>query len=62
MTAVTFDALKYAEALKAAGVPEAQAEAQAAALADALREGGHDLATTADIAELRLGWPSSRPN
>lgn len=53
MTAVTFDTLKYAEALKASGVPDAQAKAQAAALADALREGGQDLATKADIAELR---------
>ena len=48
---MTFDALKYVEALKGAGVPEAQATAQAAALAEAL---GHDLATKADIAELRL--------
>ena len=50
MTAVTFDTLKYAEALKTAGVPEAQAEA----LAEALRQGGQELATKADIAELRM--------
>ena len=54
MTAVTFDTLKYAEALKTAGVPEAQAKAQAEALADALRQGGMDLATKADIAELKM--------
>jgi hypothetical protein len=52
MTAVTFDTLKYAEALKTAGVPEAQAEAEA--LAEALRQGGQELATKADIAELRM--------
>jgi hypothetical protein len=53
MTATTFDTLKYAERLRAAGVPELQAKAQAQALADALREGGQDFATKADIAELR---------
>jgi hypothetical protein len=50
MTAVTFDTLKYAEALKTAGVPEAQAEA----LAEALRQGSQELAAKADIAELRM--------
>lgn len=49
MSAVPFDTLKYAEALKRAGVPEAQAEAQAEALVDALRQGGQDLATKADL-------------
>jgi hypothetical protein len=49
MTTVTFDTLKYAEALKTAGVPDAQAEA----LAEALRQGGQDLPTKADIAELK---------
>ena len=53
MSRVTFDTLKYAEALKSAGVPDAQAKAQAEALADALRQGGQDLATKADIAELK---------
>ena len=53
MSTVTFDTLKYAEALKSAGVPDAQAKAQAEALADALRQGGQDLATKADIAELK---------
>lgn len=52
MTTVTFDTLNYAEALKAAGVPEAQAKAQAQALAEVLQQGGQDLATKADIAEL----------
>jgi hypothetical protein len=49
MSAVPFDTLKYAEALKTAGVPDAQARAQAEALAEALRQGGRDLATKADI-------------
>lgn len=53
MMTVTFDTLKYAEALKTAGVPDAQAKAQAEALADALRQGGMGLATKADIAELK---------
>lgn len=54
MTAVTFDTLKYAAALKAAGVPDDHAKAQAEALADALRQASQDLATKADIAELRM--------
>jgi len=49
MTAVTFDTLKYAESLKAAGVPDAQAKAQAEALAEALRQGGQGLVTKADL-------------
>jgi hypothetical protein len=57
MSAAPFDTLKYAEALKAAGVPDVQAKAQAEALADALREGGRELVTKADlkvaIAELK---------
>ena len=53
MSTVTFDTLKYAEALKSAGVPDVQAKAQAEALADALRQGGQDLPTKADIAELK---------
>jgi hypothetical protein len=54
MGTVTFDTLKYAEALKTAGVPDVQAKAQAEALADALRQGGQELATKADITELRM--------
>lgn len=54
MSAVPFDTLKYAGALKTAGVPDAQAEAQAKALADALTQGGQHLATKGDIAELRM--------
>ena len=53
MSAAPFDTLKYAEALKAAGVPDPQAKAQAEALAEALRQSGQGLATRADIAELK---------
>ena len=49
MSAVPFDTLKYAEALKTAGVPEVQAKAQAEALADVLRQGGQNLVTKADL-------------
>jgi len=37
MSTTTFDTLAYAKRLRDAGVPEPQAEAQSAALADALR-------------------------
>jgi hypothetical protein len=48
MSAVPFDTLKYAEALKAAGWTDAEARFQAEALADALKQGqGH--ATKADL-------------
>jgi len=51
MTTATFDTLGYFEKLKAAGVPEAQAKAQA----DALREVIEDnLATKRDLKELEL--------
>lgn len=49
---MTFDTLKFVETLKATGVPEAQAKAQAEALVDALGQGGLDLATKGGIAEL----------
>jgi hypothetical protein len=51
MTAVTFDTLKFANRLKAAGVPSQQAEAEAEALADALSSS--DLATRTDLIELK---------
>ncbi len=54
MTATTFDTLAYARRLREAGVPELQAEAQAAALADALRQNAGELATKADLRELEL--------
>ena len=50
MTVATFDTLKYANTLKAAGVPDKQAEAQAAVLADALAVNLKDLVTKDDLA------------
>jgi len=54
MTTTTFDTLAYAKRLREAGVPEPQAEAQAGALADALRQNAGELATKQDVQELRL--------
>src|SRR5207249_3861812 len=51
MTTVTFDTLKFANRLKAAGVPDNQAEAFADAFKEA--QGEAELATKADIAEIR---------
>jgi hypothetical protein len=51
MTAVTFDTLKFANGLKAAGVPAQQAEAEAEALVDALSSS--DLATRTVLIELK---------
>ena len=50
VTATGFDTLAYARRLKAAGVDEAQAEAHAEAVRDAVTEG---VATKADLAELK---------
>ena len=49
VTATGFDTLTYARRLKAAGVDEAQAEAHAEAVRDAVTEG---VATKADLASL----------
>jgi hypothetical protein len=55
MTTTTFDTLKFAKRLEAAGVPSAQAEAfaeaQREALAEAIELG--QLATKADLMELK---------
>jgi len=53
MTTITFDTLAYAKRLRDAGISEPQAEAQASALADALRQSAGELATQAGLAELR---------
>lgn len=51
---VVFNTLAYAEKLKASGVPDEQAKAQATALNDVLSESsGNVLATKLDIAELK---------
>ena len=53
MSAITFDTLKYVERLKAAGVPEPQAKAEAEALRDVLSESlDTTLATRGDFAAL----------
>jgi hypothetical protein len=54
LTATTFDTLAYAKRLRDAGVPEPQADAHAAALADALKSNAGELATKADLENLRL--------
>ncbi len=51
MATVTFDTLKFSDTLKQAGVPPAQAEAEARAFATAIGE--VDVATKRDIDDLR---------
>ncbi|MDR2213344.1 MAG: CCDC90 family protein [Pseudomonadales bacterium] len=58
MTTVTFDTLKFANQLKAAGVSTQQAEAQASALADALDVNLRELATKSDLRELERSTKS----
>lgn len=57
MAVATFDTLKFANTLKAAGVPEKQAEAQAAAFAEVIQINLKELVTkddlTREIADLR---------
>lgn len=49
MASVTFDTLKFANRLKAAGVPDKQAEAEAEALAEVMEINLRDLATKEDL-------------
>ena len=54
MATVTFDTLKFVEKLRAAGVPEPQAKAQAEVLVSALSEAMEvQLATKQDIRDVR---------
>lgn len=53
MATATFDTLKFANRLKAAGVPDKQAKAEAEALADALEVNLRDLATKSDLLAVR---------
>jgi hypothetical protein len=53
MSVAAFDTLKYAKHLRDAGVSDAQAEAQVAALAEALQAGIQELATKRDIADVK---------
>jgi hypothetical protein len=54
MSSLTFDALKYAEALESAGFSREQAKLQASALSDVLDVNLKDLATKGDLRELEL--------
>jgi len=49
VTAITFDTLKFANRLKAAGVPSAQAEAEAEALSEVFEANTDALATKEDV-------------
>lgn len=49
MAVATFDTLKFANTLKAAGVPSQQAEAQAVAFAEVIQLNFKDLVTKADL-------------
>lgn len=53
MATITFDTLRFVEKLKAAGVPEAQAKAEAEALQEALGTAGFDVVTK-DYLDARL--------
>jgi hypothetical protein len=59
---LTFDTLKFANELKAAGVPDRQAEAEAVALANVLAETVRtsDLATKADTKNLEIKIAETR--
>lgn len=50
MAVATFDTLKFANTLKAAGVPDKQAEAQAAAFAEVIQINLKDLVAKDDLA------------
>lgn len=54
MAAIAFDTLKFANRLKTAGVPPAQAEAEAEVFADIFEANFDALATKADLRELEL--------
>jgi hypothetical protein len=51
MTAIPFNTLRFANRLKAAGVPDKQAEAEAEAIAEVFETGTLDLATKSDLRE-----------
>lgn len=52
MASIAFDTLKFADRLKQAGIPAAQAEAEAHAIAEALTTS--DIATKTDLLELKI--------
>ncbi|MGZ5008580.1 MAG: hypothetical protein ACXWE9_08125 [Methylobacter sp.] len=49
MATITFDTLKFSNTLKAAGVPPAQAEAEAAALSEVLEVNLKELVAKEDL-------------
>jgi hypothetical protein len=53
MTTLTFDTLKYANTLKAAGFTPEQAEAQAGALSEVLEVNLKELVTKGDLKQLK---------
>ena len=53
MAVVTFDRVRFANTLKAAGVPDKQAEAQAIAFAEVVHVNLKDLATKDDLGALK---------
>ena len=53
VTVTASDTLAYARKLKAAGIPEMQAEAQATALVDVLKESVSELATRTDVSDVK---------
>jgi len=55
MAVVTFDTLKFANTLKAAGVPEKQAEAQASAFAEVMHVNFKELVTKDDLERGLMG-------
>lgn len=54
MVAITFDTLRFSNRLKAAGVPDKQAEAEAEALAEVFDKNLGELATRRDLKDLEL--------
>lgn len=64
MAVATFDTLKFANTLKAAGVPDKQAEAQAAAFAEIIQANFKELVTKEDlqqaVADLRREGTDTR--
>ncbi|MEO5332383.1 MAG: CCDC90 family protein [Magnetococcus sp. YQC-5] len=53
VASITFDTLKYANRLKAVGVPDKQAEAMAEVQAEVFEKNLEALATKGDIAEIK---------
>lgn len=52
MAAITFDTLKFSNRLKQAGIPAAQAEAEAEALAEVFEANTEALATKRDVEQM----------